>query len=146
MLEHPKPTYPKKIQNFWSAFCLFCSCKTTILWFHLDVVAKSRAPLYTSFLFIIQNSLFFLLKKIINPTNPVHKFQIQINPAFSETKSKSAKFDLDLGMEISRVLARFFHTQTWPTDQDLWPEPNPFTKWVFFSRPKPAPVGDRRPR
>ena len=128
MLEHPKPTYPKKIQNFWSTFCLFCSCKTTVLRFHLDVVAKSRAPLYTSFLFIIQNSLFFLFKKIINPTNPIHKFQIQINPTFSETKSKSTKFDLDLEMATGRVRARFFHTRTQTTGQDPWPGPGPDRK------------------
>ena len=66
MLEHPKPTHPKKTQNFSLHFVysilvrpLFCG----FIFFGLDVVAKSRAPLYTSFLSIILNSLFFLLKK-----------------------------------------------------------------------------------
>ena len=63
MLEHPKPTHPKKTQNFSLHFVysilvrpLFCG----FIVFGLDVIVKSRAPLYTAFLFTIQNSLFFL--------------------------------------------------------------------------------------
>ena len=35
----------------------------------------------------------------------------------------------------------FFHTQTRPAGQDPRPGPGPFTKWIFFPGPKPAPAG-----
>ena len=43
-------------------------------------------------------------------------------------------------MATGRVQIGFFHTRTWPTDQDLWSGPGPFTKRVFFPRPEPGPV------
>ena len=53
--------------------------------------------------------------------------------------------NLFVGMATSQVRAVFFHTQTWLASQDLWPEPSPFTKWVFFPRPGTALVGPRGP-
>ena len=38
-------------------------------------------------------------------------------------------------MATSRVRARFFYTRTQPAGQDLWPEPGPLTKRVFFPGP-----------
>ena len=41
-------------------------------------------------------------------------------------------------MATGWVRAEFFHTQTQPAVQDLWPGPDSFIKWIFFPRPKPA--------
>ena len=50
-----------------------------------------------------------------------------------------------LGITTGRVRAEFFHTRTWPAGQDLRPGPSPFTKQVFFPRPRPALARPRRP-
>ena len=49
-------------------------------------------------------------------------------------------------MATGRVQAEFFHSQTRLTGLKPWPEPDPFTKRVFFSGPGPAPVGPHGPR
>ena len=53
---------------------------------------------------------------------------------------------LKLGMATGRVRAGFFHIRTRPAGLNPWSEPDPFTKWVFFPGPRPAPVGPHGPR
>ena len=52
---------------------------------------------------------------------------------------------MQVGRATGRVRAGFFHTRTRPTGQDPWPEPDSFTKRIFFPGPGPAPTGPAGP-
>ena len=48
-------------------------------------------------------------------------------------------------MATGQVQVGFFHTQTQPAGQDLWPEPDPFTKLVFFPGAQTCPTNPIKP-
>ena len=51
----------------------------------------------------------------------------------------------NVGMAMGRVRVRFLHTRTRPASQDLRPGLGPFTNWIFFPGPRPAPAGPHGP-
>ena len=82
----------------------------------------------------------------LNFEYPTKKKSIPISVQTGEFgQVKHSGPNLFVGMATSQVRAGFFHTETRPVGQDLWPGPSPFTKRVFFPRPGPAPVGPHGP-
>ena len=85
---------------------------------------------WNHFITILLLDLYFKIKGLI--------YIYEYFESFSKNSLNLISFSL--GMATGRVQTRFFHTRTWPSDQDLWSGLGPFTKQVFFPRPGPGPV------